>query len=514
MGVSSYNMSSPAKNISIRDLCHLVENLKNKGKKVVQSHGVFDIIHPGILHHLHEAKDMGDILVVTIIRDKDVRRGPGRPIFSDNLRAQNVQSLEFVDYVCVVNDREPFESVRRIKPDFLVRGQETHEREKEIYGDIIHQNQTSRLGTSQVVQTSSIDHNSSLIIKNFLDIYSDETKNFLQHLAGSFSFNDVLDHVNSLSNLKVLVIGDAIIDEYHYCLPMGKSAKAQVVVNKYLSKEVFAGGIFAIANHVAGICNDVTLVTLLGNECPYLDFINSNLKKNIAPEFYFRENGPTVVKKRYVDRHSNQKLFEINFLEDQYVKQDRVSSICEYLTEKLPKCDLVLVSDFGHGFIAPEIIETLEKYSHKLAVNTQTNAANSGFNMVKKYRSADFVCLDEIEARLAVQKKYENIEEIARELYQSLGVDELVITLGKKGSLGINSEKIHFTPIFSSRVVDSVGAGDAVFSFAAPCFAAGTPLELTTFIGNAIGALAVQIICNKKSVEKFELLEFVSALMK
>jgi sugar/nucleoside kinase (ribokinase family) len=63
-------------------------------------------------------------------------------------------------------------------------------------------------------------------------------------------------------------------------------------------------------------------------------------------------------------------------------------------------------------------------------------------------------------------------------------------------------------------VIDTVGAGDAFFSFTAPCFANGMPLDLVSFIGNAVGALAVQIIGNKKPVEKHELLEFVHGILK
>ncbi|MEK6652088.1 MAG: adenylyltransferase/cytidyltransferase family protein, partial [Nitrospirota bacterium] len=71
------------------DLAKKVEALKQEGKAVVQSHGVFDLIHPGVIKHLNAAKKQGDILIVTVIKDEDVRRGPGRPIFSEKLRAEN-----------------------------------------------------------------------------------------------------------------------------------------------------------------------------------------------------------------------------------------------------------------------------------------------------------------------------------------------------------------------------------------------------------------------------------------
>ena len=75
------NMEVQQKILFLNDLISKVEDLKTKGKTVVQSHGIFDLIHPGIIKHLDEAKEQGDILIVTVIKDEDVRRGPGRPFF-------------------------------------------------------------------------------------------------------------------------------------------------------------------------------------------------------------------------------------------------------------------------------------------------------------------------------------------------------------------------------------------------------------------------------------------------
>ncbi len=74
--------------VPLNELIERVERLRAEGKTVVQSHGVFDIIHPGIVQHLQAAREQGDVLVVTIIRDRDVRRGPGRPIFPEALRSR------------------------------------------------------------------------------------------------------------------------------------------------------------------------------------------------------------------------------------------------------------------------------------------------------------------------------------------------------------------------------------------------------------------------------------------
>jgi rfaE bifunctional protein nucleotidyltransferase chain/domain len=507
--------STDRKILCLEDLIQKVEELKAKGKTVVQTHGVFDIIHPGIIQHITSAKSLGSLLIVTVIKDKDVRRGPGRPVFSEKLRAENVSNLEPVDYVCAVDDGVPFECIRQIKPDIFAKGQSYSERDKKIHDKIFKEERELYFGKIKILETSGFSFSSSKIINNFLDIYPEDTKQYLREFSLRYSFGSIAENINSLKKLKVLIIGDGIIDEYHYCSPMGKAAKAQLVVNKFLTYERFAGGAFAIANHMAGICDNVTLVTLLGADDSHEAFITRNLKPGIQTKYFIRDDGPTVVKKRYVDWYNNQKLFEVNYLNDLYITGDCESEIIKYLSSAIPEYDLVAACDFGHGFISRGVIGVMDKLSNILAVNTQTNAANTGFNLITKYRRSDFVCLDEPEARLAIQNKFDDAREVADELIHRLGSEKLIVTLGKKGAYGIDKfGNTHQAPIFSSKVIDTVGAGDAFFAYTAPCFAMKMPLDFITFIGNVVGAIAVQIIGNKRAVEKYEILEFIHSLLK
>ena len=507
-------MPARDKVLPLEDIIKKVKDLKDQGKTVVQSHGVFDIIHPGIVRHLDEARRMGDVLVVTVIKDGDVRRGAGRPVFPEKMRVENVAALEQVDYACVVEDEVPFQSVKRIAPDIFAKGTAYKERDRKIHQRIFEEERELYFGKSKILETSGFSFSSSQIINNFLYIYPEDTRHFIQKLSEKYSFSYILERINSIADLNTLIIGDGIIDEYHYCSPMGKSGKAQLVVNKFLTHEVFAGGVFAIANHVSEICDNISLVTLLGREDSREEFISQNINTKVKTKFFYRDDGPTIVKKRYVDGYSNQKLFEVNFLNDERISKESESEVLDYLIREIPKYDLVLVSDFGHGFITHEMINTLKKLSKILAVNTQSNAANTGFNMITKYHEPNFVCLDEAEARLTMQSKFDDITAVAEKLNKVLDAETLIVTLGKKGSIAVGkSGAVELTPIFSSKVVDTVGAGDAFFSYTAPCFAKKLPLDLTAFIGNAVGAIAVQVVCNKKSVEKHELLQFIHTIL-
>jgi len=344
--------------------------------------------------------------------------------------------------------------------------------------------------------------------------YPDETIQFLKAFSNKYSYDYIAENLNKLKDLKVLIIGDGIIDEYHYCIPMGQAAKTPIIVNKYISHEVFAGGAFIIANHISELCDKVHLVTLLGNEDSKEEFIINKLNPNITTKFFYRNDGPTICKKRYIEQYRNTKLFEINYLNNSYINSYCESKINNYLKLTLPNYDVVLVSDFGHGLITKKLIKTIKLYSKAFCVNTQTNAANSGYNMITKYNKPNFVCLDENESRLAIQDKFNPISTVIKTLSKKMDAKCIIITQGKVGSTGIKNNEIITTPIFSTNVIDTVGAGDAFFAFTAPFCIYDVPLDIISFIGNAVGALAVQIVGNKRPVGKQELLNFINDILK
>lgn len=105
-------------------LAETVHSLREQGKVVVHCHGCFDLMHPGHVRHLQAARRMGDVLVVTVTADEYVDKGPGRPIFTDALRAEFLAALECVDYVAVNHEPTAAGALRRLRPSVYVKGQE------------------------------------------------------------------------------------------------------------------------------------------------------------------------------------------------------------------------------------------------------------------------------------------------------------------------------------------------------------------------------------------------------
>ena len=105
-------------------LAEKLADLKSRGKKIVHCHGCFDMMHPGHIKYFQASKEMGDILVVTVTPDQFVDKGPDRPVFDQNLRAESIAALESVDYVAVNRWPTAEETLRLLLPNYYVKGQE------------------------------------------------------------------------------------------------------------------------------------------------------------------------------------------------------------------------------------------------------------------------------------------------------------------------------------------------------------------------------------------------------
>jgi len=115
----------------LKSLSKRIKNLKDQSKTIVHCHGCFDLMHPGHIKYFQAAKKKGDILIVTISPVKYVDKGPDRPVFSQQLRAESIAALECVDYVSINKWPTAENTLRLLKPDIYVKGQEFEKLEDE-----------------------------------------------------------------------------------------------------------------------------------------------------------------------------------------------------------------------------------------------------------------------------------------------------------------------------------------------------------------------------------------------
>lgn len=501
--------------VNLEQIAGKSKDLRSQGKRVVLCHGTFDLMHTGHIRYLQRAKLEGDVLLVTVTADEYVNKGPGRPIFNQQLRAENLAALECVDLVAINYAISAVDALHMIQPDIYAKGSEYRSHGDDVTGNIILEQQAVEAHGGEIFYTDEITFSSSSLLNEHFGVFPPETKQFLELFRDKWPEKEIHRIVESLADLKVLVVGDTIIDQYHYVSPLGQTGKGNALAVRYDSEEQFAGGAVAVANHVAGFVDSVTLLTGLGDRDSYEEYIRGKLLANVEPEFFYFTDAPTVTKRRFVDGDLA-KLFEIYFFHDTPTLEEGNHGICQWLTDNLGQYDAVIVADYGNGFIQDKMIQILCEKSRYLAVNTQINSGNRGYHVINRYKRANFASLNEPELRLASHDRHGPLEEVSQHVAENIKVDRLAVTRGTKGVMMLDRSNgmFHKLPALSSRVIDRIGAGDAFLALSALCLVKNNDAEVAAFIGSVSAAMDVQIVCNRESIDPVGLMKYVSTLLK
>jgi cytidyltransferase-like protein len=480
----------------------------------VHCHGVYDLLHVGHIKHLEAARRLGNALIVTITPDRFVDKGSHRPAFTETLRAEALAALTCVDYVAINTRPTAVEIIADLKPDIYVKGFVAGHGKRDHTDSLALEEQAIAAGGGRLVLTHEETFSSSSLINQFLDVFTPEVKSFLSSFRARYSPEKIVEHLKAMRGLKVLTIGETIIDEYVFCDAMGKANKEATLVVGENYTETYAGGILAIANHVSGFCDTVTVASALGETDPYDAFVAEKLRASVARQFVTIPGVPTMVKRRYVEEYLGRNLFEVYSTKGARLAGPPEDAFVERLDSLLPLYDVVIVADYGHGLLTDRVVGRICEKARFLAVNTQTNAGNLGYNVISKYPRADFVAVAEPEIRLQHRDHASDLAHLIAESARSLRASKMIVTRGKRGCLCYDPKAGFVSvPAVAVKVVDRVGTGDALLSLAAPAVAMGVPMELVGFIGNVAGAEACAIMGNRTSIEPTSLFRHITSLL-
>ncbi|MGC8494673.1 MAG: PfkB family carbohydrate kinase [Syntrophobacteraceae bacterium] len=501
--------------ISLDEMTDRSRRLRAQGKRVVLCHGTFDLMHIGHIRYLQRARQEGDVLFVTVTGDAFVKKGPGRPVFCEQLRAENLAALACVEFVAINHAISAVEALHKIQPNVYAKGSEYRSQDDDVTGNIALEQTAVETHGGHLFYTDEITFSSSNLLNEHFGVFPPKTDAFLRDFRDRWMIKEIDQMIASLSDLNVLVLGDAIIDQYHYVTPLGQTGKGNIFSVLYNAEEQFAGGAIAVANHIAGFSKSVTLVTGLGATDGHEQFIKDKLQRNVIPIFYYFKEGSTVTKRRFVDTDLS-KLFEVYFFNEDSTSGETEVNICQWLDANVGSYDVVIVPDFGNGFITQRMVGILSEKARFIAVNTQINSGNRGYHVINRYPRADFVSLNEPELRLAAHNRHDSLEIVAKQVSERVQSKYLAVTRGTKGVMMFDwSAGICYqVPALSTKVVDRIGAGDAFLSLAGLCVAKGFGAEIAAFVGSIAAAIDVQIVCNREPVSFVDLSKYVSTLLK
>tara|TARA_Y100000741_G_scaffold145778_1_gene110037 strand:- start:2369 stop:3886 length:1518 start_codon:yes stop_codon:yes gene_type:complete len=499
----------------LKELKKTVSSLKSKGKKIVLCHGVFDLIHLGHIKYFNAAKKYGDVLVVSITIDKFVNKGIGRPFFNHNNRAEVLAALDAVDYVTFGEKASSLDIIKELKPNFYAKGIEYKDIKNDSTKKIISEVKEIKKNNGKIIYIDEKVFSSSNIINKSSQIFNEDQKKFLKKISKKYSFNEIQNYLYKLNKLKTLVIGETIIDEYVYCNPLGKSGKEPYLAFKELYDEKYLGGAAAIARQMREFATKIDMISMIGQNNKYLSFIKKNLPKDIGSVFIKKKDSPTILKRRYVDQISGHKIFGTYLINDIDLEKKDDDKLLKVIKSKARKSNLILISDYGHGFISKNVANRICKLNCFISLNAQINAANVPHHTLQKYQKVDAMIINRQELIHEMRDKNTSIVKLAKIFIKKMKIKNLVITMGKVGAILVTEKGKHiYCPAFAKNVVDKVGAGDAMLSLLSLCLINNVPKDLSLFLGSIVGGLSVQIIGNKKSVNFKKLIRTIEFAIK
>ena len=165
--------------------------------------------------------------------------------------------------------------------------------------------------------------------------------------------------------------------------------------------------------------------------------------------------------------------------------------------------------------ISPKGASQISRLKNFVALNAQVNASNHGYHSLSKYKKINTLLINENELRHEMRNKSEDILNLSIKMKKKYKIKNIVVTRGRKGALIIlKNMKLIECPAFTDKVVDKVGAGDAMLSIISLCLYSKIPEDLTLFLGTLAGANKVEYMGNSEYLDKKKILRSIEFLLK
>ncbi len=501
---------------SINLLSKLLKKEKSKKKRIVLCHGVFDLLHIGHIKHFNEAKKLGDKLIVSITSDKNVNKGPNRPAFNEQNRLEAIAALDVVDYVVLNKSTTAISLINELEPNIYCKGPDYKKHSNDITGEIKNEKKAIKKVGGEIAYTSGQTFSSSFLLNRYSDNISYNQKKILTSINKKYNYKKIEEIFNNFNKLKILVIGEAIIDEYVFCDALGKSGKEPVLALREIKSERYLGGSLAIAQNISQFCSNTNILTMTGEKKEFLSEIKSKLNKNIKINLINKKNSPTIIKKRFVDYISYNKVLGVYNINDDPLIDIDEKKLKKFLNKNLSNYDLVIVSDYGHGFISNKSAELICKKSRFLAVNAQINSSNIGYHSMKKYKNIDCLVINEKEIRYELRDRSSDLKILIKKLSKKQKIKNLIVTSGKKGATFYNLKENNFllSDGLARKIVDKIGAGDSMLGFIALCLKSGLDKSFSLLIGSIAASFSTETVANKYPITKIKILKSIQHLLK
>lgn len=489
------NRTTPSKIVSDTQLLEIRSELKNQGESLVQCHGCFDIVHPGHIRHLQFAASQGDRLIVSITADAFVNKGPGRPMFTHQLRAENLAALEFVDWVYIHHAPTAVDLLEMTKPDIYIKGAEYAQAndprfidEREIVennngrvvfssGDVVFSS-TSIVESIQKSSRPDPDMSALTLLLQKHDLSTSNLHRLLKNAAGS----------------KVLVVGETILDTYTHCRWPEIADEHPILSLRPYQSQQYDGGAAVVAKHLSELGACPVLCTPVPTDFdaqPFIDRMNACGVEVIPIEV----DGQMPEKKRYLV--GRDKVMKLDCTMQMELTDRQQSMVMSKIETQSSDLDAAILVDFGLGFfdrgLSTQVAQTLRD-----RVQFMAGDVSGVRSCLESIAGADVLCPSESELRRTMNDQDSPVEEVASRLIVRANAQAVVVTRGSNGLVVITRQgQVWSLPALSYDPIDVLGCGDALLASMTMGMLGGAGVVESAYIGSLAASVAGSMIGNE-----------------
>ncbi len=491
---------------SKEELAETVKSLKGQNKKVVQCHGCFDIIHPGHVRYLEQAKKFGDVLIVSLTPDKYILKGDDRPYMPEELRVKSMAALEIVDYVCLDENSWAGPLLDFVQPDIYVKGKEYEKTLDGVFGK--ERKLVEDYGGKVFFTSGDVVFSSSRLIEDFKKKFALDYEVFeIYCQRNNISHQSLLSLIEEFSSKKVAVIGEVLVDEYIHSEVIDLAAEAPILSIRPMDSRYYIGAAGIVAKHLSTLGAKSKLISIVNENSSDTDYIEKDLNDNGIEHFFIkRKDIPTIKKTRYIA--DNQKLIKIDNSQNINLSAEEENEIIEYFKSHCVDLDAVIFSDFAYGFVSDMVRKEITDWANENDIKVIADVSSTLGGNISKYKDTFLITPTEKEARMVFDDKKSGLSNIAFRLIKKTKSKNLVITLGSNGVLAFKNKMFNvfgkdenfleneFIPALEKNAIDPMGAGDAMLSMISLVLLSGGNISEAVYLGNIASYLEVNKVGN------------------
>jgi rfaE bifunctional protein kinase chain/domain/rfaE bifunctional protein nucleotidyltransferase chain/domain len=494
----------------VEQLAAVRDEHRAAGRTVVHCHGCFDIVHPGHLRYLQFAKQQGDVLVVSLTGDDAIEKSDGtRPYIPQELRAENLAALEFVDHVAIIDGPTAEPVIEALRPDIYIKGKEYEDSQHP--GFLAEKRLVESFGGRVIFSSGDVVFSSTAILQDLGHVLSSDGFGESQRLSACLSRWGV-SHAwlrrtlgEGFRGKRVAVIGDSICDQYVFCDAGSVAGEAPVLSVRPLQQTNYLGGAAIIAAHLKALGAEPHLFTTVADDEASAQLLDRLGHDGIAcTALPTRRELPTKV--RYLVE--TQKVFKVDRAASQPLDSSAERELLGAIAERRLDLDAAIFTDFGCGTLTISLLgQALDML--RPHVSTITGDLSGPRRTLLHFRGADLLTPNERELRSVTGDFDGSLPTVAVGLMKELGLANLAVTMGSRGCVLFRPReddprkwfesrlRSEYLPTLAAHAVDPLGAGDAFLSAATLALASGATLPQAGYIGSAAAAIAVSRVGNE-----------------